>query len=48
MVSDSRMRDRIPGIGAALLREVRKWGDSRGKKTLYLDGWVGNERKLIG
>ena len=47
MVSDSRVRDRIRGIGAALLCEVRKWGYSRGKKTLYLDGWAGNERKLI-
>jgi hypothetical protein len=47
IVSDSRMKDRFRGIGAALLREVRKWGDSRGKKTLYLDGWAGNERKLI-
>jgi hypothetical protein len=47
IVSDSRMKDRFRGIGAALLREVRKWGDSRGKKTLYLDGWAGNGRKLI-
>lgn len=47
MVSDSRMRDWIRGIGAALLCEVRKRGYSRGKKTLYLDGWAGNERKLI-
>jgi hypothetical protein len=47
MVSDNRMNDRFRGIGAALLREVRQWGCSWGKKTLYLDGWAGNERKLI-
>ena len=47
MVSDSGMRDLFPGIGAALLREVRIWGYSRGKTALYLDGWSGNERKLI-
>ena len=47
IVSDSHLRDRFHGIGAAMLREVREWGRSRGKKALYLDGWAGNERKLI-
>jgi hypothetical protein len=47
MVSDNRIKDGIRGVGAALLRELRRWGCSRGKKVLYLDGWAGNERKLI-
>lgn len=47
MVSDSRVKDRFRGVGATLLREVRQWGRSREKKVLYLDGWAGNERKLI-
>lgn len=47
MVSDSRLRDQFHGIGAAMLRGVREWGRSRGKKVLFLDGWAGNERKLI-
>jgi hypothetical protein len=47
MVSDNRTKDLFHGVGAALLREVRKYGCSLGKKVLYLDGWAGNERKLI-
>lgn len=47
MVSDSRMRERFPGIGAALLREVGLWSRNRGKTVFYLDGWAGNERNLI-
>jgi hypothetical protein len=47
MVSDNRTKDLFHGVGAALLREVRKYGRSLGKKVLYLDGWAGNERKLI-
>lgn len=47
MVSDSRTKDLFRGVGAALLHEVRNYGRSRGKKVLYLDGWAGNERKLI-
>lgn len=47
MVSDNRVKDRYSGVGATLLRKVRQWGHSRGKKVLYLDGWAGNERKLI-
>lgn len=47
MVSDNRTKDLFCGVGAALLQEVRNYGRSRGKKALYLDGWAGNERKLI-
>lgn len=47
MVSDNRTKDLFRGVGAALLQEVRNYGRSHGKKALYLDGWAGNERKLI-
>jgi hypothetical protein len=47
MVSDNRTKDLFHGVGAALLRELRDYGRSWGKKVLYLDGWAGNERKLI-
>jgi hypothetical protein len=47
MVSDNRTKDLFRGVGAALLQEVRNYGRSKGKKALYLDGWAGNERKLI-
>jgi hypothetical protein len=47
MLSDKRTKGLFCGVGAALLQEVRNYGRSRGKKTLFLDGWAGNERKLI-
>jgi hypothetical protein len=47
MVSDNRTKDLFHGVGAALLRELWEYGRSRGKKVLYLDGWAGNEKKLI-
>lgn len=47
MVSDNRTKDLFGGVGAALLQGVQDYGRSRGKKALYLDGWAGNERKLI-
>ena len=47
MVSDNRAKDLFGGVGTALLQGVQDYGRSRGKKALYLDGWAGNERKLI-
>lgn len=47
MVSDSRLREQFPGIGAALLHEIGNWSRSRGKAVLYLDSWAGNDRNLI-
>lgn len=47
MVSDNRTKDLFGGVGAALLQGVQDYGRSRGKKALYLDGWAGNEKKLI-
>ncbi|KAH7074196.1 hypothetical protein FB567DRAFT_191426 [Paraphoma chrysanthemicola] len=47
MVSDSRTKDTFRGAGAALLQELQKYAHSCGKKALYLDGWAGNDRKLI-
>jgi hypothetical protein len=47
MVSDARTKHSFRGGGAALLQELQNYGRSREKKALYLDGWAGNERKLI-
>ncbi|CZS89964.1 uncharacterized protein RCO7_02332 [Rhynchosporium graminicola] len=35
------------GAGKALIEGVCEFGRSLGKTVLYVDGWVGNEKKLI-
>jgi hypothetical protein len=47
MVSDSRVGSLRRGAGAALIRSIRDYSRSRQKKALYVDGWAGNEKKLI-
>ncbi|KAL2072899.1 hypothetical protein VTL71DRAFT_12242 [Oculimacula yallundae] len=47
MVSDNRIGELNRGAGPALIRGVREFGRKLGKKVLYVDGWAGNERKLI-
>jgi hypothetical protein len=47
MVTDSRVGTLRRGAGAALIRSIRDHSHSRGKKVLYMDGWAGNEKKLI-
>jgi hypothetical protein len=47
MVTDSRVGGLRRGAGAALIRGVRDYGRSRQKTALYVDGWGGNERKLV-
>lgn len=47
VVTDSRVGDLCRGAGAALLRGVRDFGKKIGTKVLLLDGWAGNDRKLI-
>ncbi len=47
MVTDSRVGSPCRGAGAALILAIRDYGRSREKRAFYLDGWAGNERKLI-
>ncbi|KAH7069797.1 hypothetical protein BKA63DRAFT_88880 [Paraphoma chrysanthemicola] len=47
MVNDNRTKNTFRGVGAALLQEVQNQARSWGKKALYLDGWAGNNGKLI-
>ncbi|KAL1593363.1 hypothetical protein SLS60_010971 [Paraconiothyrium brasiliense] len=47
MVTDSRAKDFSRGAGVFLIDHLRKYGRSKGKKALYLDGWAGNAGKLI-
>ncbi|KAI3005821.1 hypothetical protein CBS147346_4171 [Aspergillus niger] len=47
MVTDSRVGRLCRGAGAALIRGMREYGQGRGMKALWVDGWAGNERKLI-
>lgn len=36
------------GAGTALIQGIRAFGCGRGRRVLFVDGWAGNERKLIG
>ncbi|OJI79793.1 hypothetical protein ASPTUDRAFT_34039 [Aspergillus tubingensis CBS 134.48] len=49
MVTDGRegRRELSRGAGAALIRGLREYGEARGMRALWVDGWAGNERKLI-
>ncbi|GAQ40816.1 hypothetical protein AKAW_08649 [Aspergillus niger] len=49
MVTDNRedRRELSRGAGAALIRGIREYGEARGMRALWVDGWAGNERKLI-
>ncbi|OJJ69018.1 hypothetical protein ASPBRDRAFT_46300 [Aspergillus brasiliensis CBS 101740] len=40
-------RELSRGAGAALIKGIKEYGEARGMKTLWVDGWAGNERKLI-
>jgi len=47
MVTGSRIGSLRRGAGAALIHGIRDYGRSKQKSTLYVDGWAGNEKKLI-
>ncbi|GLB11268.1 hypothetical protein AtubIFM57258_008135 [Aspergillus tubingensis] len=49
MVTDNRedRRELSRGAGAALIRGIREYGEARGMRMLWVDGWAGNGRKLI-
>lgn len=46
MVTDCRLGEYRRGAGAALLRGVKEYARSRGKQTIYVDAWAGNDGKL--
>lgn len=49
MVTDNRedRRELSRGAGAALIRGIREYGEAKGMRALWVDGWAGNGRKLI-
>ncbi|OJJ49774.1 hypothetical protein ASPZODRAFT_128303 [Penicilliopsis zonata CBS 506.65] len=48
IITDSRVDSSLRhGAGAALLREIQKYGHARQKRVIYLDGWAGNQKKLV-
>ncbi|KAH9219117.1 acetyltransferase [Leptodontidium sp. 2 PMI_412] len=47
MVTDHRTGSFRRGAGGALMKRIKEYGLAMGKKSLYVDGWAGNDRKLI-
>lgn len=48
MAADHRVDDLVrKGCGATLIQGIKAYGQRSGKKCLFVDGWAGNERKLI-
>ncbi|KAH7413078.1 hypothetical protein BKA64DRAFT_344725 [Cadophora sp. MPI-SDFR-AT-0126] len=47
MVTDHRLGAWSKGAGASLMPGIVEYGRIEGKRTLYVDGWAGNDRKLI-
>lgn len=49
MVADHRVdRALRKGSGAALIQGIREFARKSQRKCLFIDGWSGNSRKLIG
>lgn len=49
MVTDHRVSSAFrKGCGAALLEEIIRYGKSIQRTVLFVDGWAGNDKKLIG
>ncbi|KAE8324807.1 hypothetical protein BDV39DRAFT_115387 [Aspergillus sergii] len=47
MVTDCRVGSVRRGAGSALIQGIRDYGRKKQKKTFWLDGWAGNNRKLV-
>ncbi|KAK2044540.1 hypothetical protein LZ31DRAFT_282372 [Colletotrichum somersetense] len=47
LVTDFRTGGHRKGAGEALVKQARDYGLERGAKTLYVDAWAGNGRKLV-
>ncbi|GAM86950.1 hypothetical protein ANO11243_049710 [Dothideomycetidae sp. 11243] len=46
LISDYRYASRPRGVGAALIDEIKRLAGGAGKRSVYVDAWAGNERKL--
>ncbi|KAB8226776.1 hypothetical protein BDV33DRAFT_197766 [Aspergillus novoparasiticus] len=47
MVTDCRAGSLRHGAGSALIQEIRDYGRKKQRKTFWLDGWAGNDKKLV-
>ncbi|KAK1984997.1 acetyltransferase [Colletotrichum cereale] len=47
LLADFRTGQHRKGAGEALVKQARDYGLSKGMKTLYVDAWAGNGRKLV-
>ncbi|KAI9739842.1 MAG: hypothetical protein M1818_004898 [Claussenomyces sp. TS43310] len=47
LATDRRVGSLGRGAGVVLIRGVRNYSRSRQKQMLYMDGWAGNEKKLV-
>ncbi|KAK1996695.1 acetyltransferase [Colletotrichum falcatum] len=47
LITDFRTGRHRKGAGEALVKRAKDYGLERGAKTLYLDAWAGNGRKLV-
>ncbi|KAK2060334.1 acetyltransferase [Colletotrichum caudatum] len=47
LVTDFRTGGHRKGAGEALVKQARDYGLEKGAKTLYVDAWAGNGRKLV-
>lgn len=48
MVADYRVSDSLrKGSGAALIQGIKEYGLKTLRRTLFVDGWAGNDKKLI-
>ncbi|CZR54570.1 uncharacterized protein PAC_04454 [Phialocephala subalpina] len=47
IITDYRTGSTSKGAGMALIQSIVKYGRKAGKRTLYVDAWAGNERKLV-
>ncbi|KAE8369328.1 hypothetical protein BDV27DRAFT_14322 [Aspergillus caelatus] len=47
MVTDCRVGSLRRGAGSALIQGIRDYGRKKQKKAFWLDGWAGNDKKLI-
>ncbi|OLN84369.1 hypothetical protein CCHL11_05889 [Colletotrichum chlorophyti] len=47
MVTDYRAGNCRHGVGKALIRRCIEYGIEKGKSSLYVEAWAGNNRKLV-
>lgn len=48
MVADHRVDSILrKGFGTALIQGIKDYGQKHQRRTLFVDGWAGNDKKLI-